>query len=67
MAACNRKGCDMPAKWRVGCRLWAVGYHKKHSPAEVEIGLVVCDHHKADPGTVGEFFIPDARLGMTRL
>ena len=58
---CNRTGCELKAKFRVGARLWAKGYPKSSPPAEMSSGLVVCDHHKAEPGPIGEFFTREMR------
>jgi hypothetical protein len=63
MSACNITGCDMPARWKVGVRVWAAGHSKATSaPADMHTTLVVCDHHKANPiHPAPQFFTPEGR------
>lgn len=59
---CNIAGCDMPARWSVGVRVWAKGHPKSTPPADMHTTLHVCNHHKENPiHTAPEFFLPESR------
>lgn len=66
MSACNRVGCDMAAKWRLGVKLWGKGFPRTSTPCTMSTGVVVCDHHKENAGPVGEFFTPEARVTVEK-
>lgn len=46
VARCSLKGCEQPARWLVGLRMWARGFPKATTPPlEATIGLTVCLLH----------------------
>lgn len=66
MSACAIKGCDMPAGWSVGVKLWGKGFPKTHQPAELHSSIRFCTHHKENPPHASaEFFLPETRAAIT--
>lgn len=62
MKGCEVKGCDMPATWQLGVKLWARGYARRPGNcARMKAGVVVCDHHKEHPHPVIELFPPSGQ------
>lgn len=44
---CNKLLCTKTARWRIGFKVWALGYSKERSlPLTGELELYVCDEHK---------------------
>jgi hypothetical protein len=63
MVRCNIAGCEFEPRWQVCMQVWAQGRSKENSgPLLMATGVVVCDHHKANPvSTAAEMFPPEGR------
>lgn len=65
---CDHKDCVARARWSLGFRVWGQGFSKEDNPDAFATFLTpvrICDAHKADPGSIAEWFPALMRAQIT--